>query len=569
MRCWMAVLIVLVALGASSHTWSQEPPATVESVEPAPESPEQNIFQSLQIELLDLDQLREEIAAKLAGQPVQLTLEECVQLALKNNQDILIIGYESAIADAALMNARGQFDPSLNLSAQHSDSERPASSQILAFTGGTAATIESRQQDYQLTIGGISPIGTQYDVGWSVNRERGTFTTVRDAMGNPIGTESVYTSDLTLTLTQPLLRGFGLNANLVRVRSAKNQQQIATEQVQFQLLNSIGQVIKAYWDLVGAIETLTVQQQSLANANRVLRINEQRYELGTAAALEVLSAKAGVAVRQSDLISARTAVFAAEDLLKTLIGLYDESGELLSMDSLVPTQRPQIKDVEWDVESSMRTALERRPDVKAAELQVRNAEIQEKSARNELLPQFDLKGSYGRNTVRLDGQEIFEGLGEPDGRSFTVGGVLSIPLGNRTARGNFTQSKLITRQQQQRFLKAKQDAMLDVRLAIQSLASNRILVESTKQSRVLEEANVAAEERRLRIGVTTAQNVLDRQEDLTAAQAREVRAQVDFEKSLVDLQVAEGTLLENMGIVYDTPDYGETLTYWESLGPVN
>jgi outer membrane protein TolC len=153
----------------------------------------------------------------------------------------------------------------------------------------------------------------------------------------------------------------------------------------------------------------------------------------------------------------------------------------------------------------------------------------------------------------LEGSKIWEGLDSPpDGRSWTVGGVFSVPIGNHTARGNYRRDKLFVRQQEQRLMKVKQDAMLGVRLAVHSLASNRILVESTKQARILEQANVAAEEKRLKIGVTTAQNVLDKQEDLTAAQAREVRAQVDFERSLVNLQVAEGTLLENMNLVPST-----------------
>ncbi len=68
--------------------------------------------------------------------------------------------------------------------------------------------------------------------------------------------------------------------------------------------------------------------------------------------------------------------------------------------------------------------------------------------------------------------------------------------------------------------------------------------------------------------MTTAQNVLDKQEDLTAAQAREVRAQVDFERSLISLQVAEGTLLENMNIVYDEPDFDKGPGFFNSLlGP--
>ena len=565
----MQYWIVVLALCVTTWTHAQEPEAAVESTEqPVQPDAEQNIFQSLQIELLDLDQLREELASKLTGESVTITLDQVVQMALQNNQDILIIGYETGIADASLMSARGEFDPALNLGARHSDSTSPPNPQTVAFAG-ISTNIETEMQDYQLTLSGFSPIGTTYDIGFNVNREIGTFTTPRDAMGNPLDPEAVWSGDLVLNVTQPILRGFGTKANLVRVRSAKNQQKIALEQVQLQLLFSIGDVVKAYWDLVGAIEQVTVQQQALENANRVLRINEQRYELGTAAALEVLSAKAGVAVRQSDLISARTNQLAAEDLLKTLIGMYDESGELISMASLVPVERPNIQDIEWDMESSMRTAIERRPDIKIADLQVDNAELEVQRARNDLMPQLDLQGSYGRSTVRLEGNEIFEGIGEPDGDSWSIGAILSIPLGNRTARGNFTQAKLITRQQEQRLIKAKQDVMLSVRLAIQALASNRILVESTKQSRVLEEANVAAEERRLRIGVTTAQNVLDRQEDLTAAQASEVRAQVDFEKSIVDLQVAEGTLLENMGIVYDVPEYDETLGFFESLGPID
>ncbi len=568
MRFWMVILGAAAAvLAGAPMGWAQdEESSTLESAEPA--ATDTNIFESIQLKLLDLDELRREIASKLSGEPMQITLDQCVQMALQSNQDILIVGYESALAGAQLMGARGQFDPALNLRAQHSDSERPASSQILAFTGGAAATIESKQQDYSLTIGGQTQIGTQYDVGFAVNRERGTFTTRRDEDGNIIAVESVYTADLTLNITQPLLRGVGTRANLVRVRTAKNQQKIANEQIQFQLLNTIGQVVKSYWDLVGAIEQVKVQQEALDNASRVLRINEQRFELGTASALEVANAKAGVAVRQSDLITARTAVFNAQDVLKTLIGLYDESGELLSRNELIPIEGPNVHDVDWDVEASMRTAIERRPDVLAAGYQVENAELEAKRARNDLLPQFDLQGSYGRGTIRLDGTEIFEGIGEPDGRSFTIGGIFSLPLGNRTARGNYAQAKLITRQQEQRLIKTKQDAMLDVSLAIQALASNRILVESTKQTRILEEVNVDAEEKRLVIGVTTAQNVLDRQEDLTAAQAREVNAQVDFEKSLIDLQVAEGTLLEEMGIVYEVPEYDETLTYWQSLGRV-
>ncbi len=562
----LAVFSAVASAQQATELQSLEQPAAQQTdVQPGSD---QDIFRSLEMELIDLNALREEFGAKLVGEPLEVTLEQCVRMAILYNQDILVQGFDVGMADADLLSARGDFDPNLALTADYSYNETPASSQVIAFSG-INENILSRQQNYQLAINGRTQIGTRYEFGYLVNRERGTFTTPRDDMGMPLDTESVYTANWVLTLTQPLLRGMGTKSNMVFIKRAKNNQGIADSQAELVLLNTVGEVVKSYWDLVGAIEQLRVQQQSLDNASRVLNINQQRYDLGTAAALEVLNAKAGVAQRQSDLISARARVLDAEDVLKTRIGLYDAAGELISGANMIPLERPVIHDPELDLERSMRLAVEKRPDVRSAEYAIANADVDLKASRNDLFPQLDVSASYGRNTVQLDGNEIFDGLNNPDGRSWTFGAVASIPIGNRTARGNYQRNKLFLRQQEQRLLATKQDAMLNVRLAIHALAANRILVESTKQARILEEANVSAEEKRLRIGVTTAQNVLDIQEDLTAAQAREVQAQVDFERSLIDLQVAEGTLLENMNILYEAPTFNGPLGMFESYGPID
>jgi outer membrane protein TolC len=555
----------------SAAAGAQENKVNVDSKEPAPppatdkSSDEKNVFQNLKIELLDLDRLREEVGQKLVGEPVRMTVDQCVQTALKSNQDILIAGYGIAMSDADLMAARGDFDPSLQLSAQHTDTGRPASAQIKNFSGGLVSDILSRQQDYQLALRGLTWVGTQYSFGFNVNRERSTF--IRDPVtGAPL---TNYTADWTLSLTQPLLRGMGTKPNLVRLKRAKNNQKISDAQAELALINAIGQVVNSYWDLVGAVEQLRVRQQALDNALRVLRINEQRFELGTAAQLEVFVAKAAVASRQSDLVSARTIVLDAEDVLKVRMGMRDESGDLLSGANIVPTDRPLIRDPEYDLKQSMRTAIERRPDVISAQLAIDNAELDLKASRNGLFPQLDLSASYGRNALELEGSDIFHGLQDENHRTWTVGAVASVPLGNRTARGNYQRNKLFLRREEQLLMKTKDDVMLGVRVAIHALVSNRILVESTRYARLLEEANVTAEEKRLVIGVATAQDVLLKQEDLTAAQAREVRAQVDFERSQIELQVAEGTLLEKMNIVYDAPDYGSAPGFFESLGRID
>lgn len=511
-----------------------------------------NIFKHLQIELMDLQELSEQVEARFVGEAFRLTLDEAVRMALLSNQDILITNFETLLADSDLLGAWGEFDPVLSASFNHRNSTTPRSPIQSFFL--PSPDIEDKVNDYTLSLGGTTPwTSTQYSIDLSEQRDLGTFT----------GFNSIYAGDATITVTQPLLRGFGPSASLVQIRSAKKNQLISESQVELTVLTSVGEVIKAYWDLVGAIEQRTVRQESLANAMRVVRINEQRFEIGVAAALEILQAKAGAALRTSDLIVAATAILNTEYALKNLIGLYDE--DLLSSRSIIPVERPDPAEVEWDVEGSLRNALRYRPDIRSAELQVEDARLRAKSARNGLLPQLDLSGSYGRNSLDLDFRNSIEKVRKRQGEIWSIGVTGSIPIGNRTARANHARAKQFIRQQEQRLQKTRQDAMLAVHIALHNLASNQILIESNKQARILQEANVAAEEKRLSLGVTTSQEVLEIQEDLTAARTQEVQAQIDFEKSRIDLKVAEGLLLRDMGIIYEEMDE-EPIGFFRSLG---
>ncbi len=539
------------------------PAAAQDTTGPA-EGSESNIFEHLQIELLDLEKMGREIAERLIGEPMRITLDECVHMALEANQDILISGFEPLLAQGDLQASKGEFDPVLTARMTRRDSNTPPSPTQQIFTPFPLPSIEQRFTDFELSVGGKLFWGTQYDVSFSGDRDKGTFT--RDPLNPSEPPRSVYGGDVTLTLTQPILRGFGSDSNRVRVRTARKALDISTAQLELTVLTSIGEVMKAYWDLVGAIQQLTVRQESFANAMRLVRINEQRFEIGTAAAIEVLQAKAGAAARQSDMITARTAILDAGDVLKDLIGLYDD--DLFSSKEMIPVERPNPVEVDWDMERSMRTALNKRPEIRSAELQVESARLELASARDGLLPQLDITGSYGQNDRTFDFGETVHGLADQNGKAWTVGFIGSVPIGNRSARGAHTRAKLFVRQQEQRLMQAKQQVMLGVRMALRRMVSNEILIESNKQTRILQEANVAAEEKRLSLGVTTSQEVLEIQEDLTEAQTQEVQSMIDFEKALIDLQVSEGTLLDNRGVIFDPAEDEDPLGFFRSIRPV-
>ena len=141
------------------------------------------------------------VATLESGPP--LTLDEAIRLALENNQTIKVESYSPAIARANVLAAVGQFDPALNLGRTHASnyyypsSPEPLPSELI------------RSDSYNLTLGGTLPTGLNYTLGGYAENDRWPFN---NFAGN-------YQTFGGVSLTQPLLRGFGFAANLVNVRS--------------------------------------------------------------------------------------------------------------------------------------------------------------------------------------------------------------------------------------------------------------------------------------------------------------------------------------------------------------
>ena len=590
----------------------------------------------INLQAISLDRLHEEVKVRKSGEKLSISLQDCVALALDENQDIIVSAYEPLKADADIMSAKGEFDPVLRSIYSKSHSATTASSQTNAFTGGglggsggssllgglgglggsgggsllsglgglggsggllggnynnsnsnsginvgrillsvalnlassaqgifqqflpqqeTSYVIESNNWRSETTLSGKVPWGTQYELKMEVSDEETTFNNF----------ESEFSGGLTLTLTQPILRGRGPRANLARIRIAKNNRSVAENQLMTQVMNTLSEVVKAYWDLVGANQQLEVRETSLANAERLLQINERRLEIGTGAALEVVQAKASVAQRQGDVISARSQVIAAEDRLKLLLNMRDE--ENFSPAELVPTDQPFADELDLDETESINRALENRPEMDSAALEIDSAEIERVRAANEMLPQLDVSGSVFQGARGAKASDVFDGVTNRNDNSWSLSVTGSVPIPNRSGRGAYSKAHVSRRQSEDRLRKTISDLTLNVRSAIRTVGTTRFLVESSQQASALQETNVAAEEKKLKLGVTTSFEVLRTQEDLASAQAQEVQALIDFEKAKVDLELAEGLLLQSLGVEYEMPEPEKTVSFGRSIVP--
>ncbi|MCF6285825.1 MAG: TolC family protein, partial [Candidatus Hydrogenedentes bacterium] len=291
-----------------------------------------NIRDEIRLDLIDLDPLRASLRGNQTNKLFNLSLHECILIALSENLDIRVSGYEPLKSAQDIYAARGEFDPLLQGSATYTRASQSLSQQQAAFGG--INSVESFATITNATLSGKLHYGTQYALSWDMQKEESTFGRLIEE----------FSGTLTMQLTQPILRGFGAKYNKVRISIANNTRIASEAQLRLTVLNTVAEVIKAYWDLVGAMENLKVRSESLDNAERLLKVNQTRREIGTAADIEVLQAKAGVATRQSEFISARQNITDASNVLKNMLNLRD--GDLFSRAIVIPIDRPNPREAD-------------------------------------------------------------------------------------------------------------------------------------------------------------------------------------------------------------------------------
>jgi outer membrane protein TolC len=358
----------------------------------------------------------------------------------------------------------------------------------------------------------------------------------------PNGLNPSYKSFVVLSITQDLLKNFGVDVNTAPIKIARNDQAISVTQLRQQANQVITNVHNAYWNLVFAIDNLEVQRRSLRLARELEDLNKARVRAGVAAPVEVTQAEAQAAARVQDVILAEKAVKDAEDQLTLIINFPD--GERIWARTILPTDRLPFEDIQINTDASVQEALEKRPEYAAAKLTLQNTDLDLRVKRNQLLPSLQLQGNVGLNGLNGSAGGDLDRLTSGDFTQWSAALVLTYPLGNRSARSALNQAKLSHAQAGTSLLNLKRQIISQVREAVRRVEADVRRVEATKAARALAEEQLRVEQKRLEAGVTTTFNVLSFQRDLAAAQASEIQAITTYNQDLANLELQKGTILE-------------------------
>ena len=481
-------------------------------------------------------------AAVDAAATRSISLQECVELALKKNLELRIERVNPQFALFNLAAARAGYEPSLSLSGQHDHNE---SGSRLLSGGFTIPGSATDADSFSGSLGGLTPWGMTYDLRGSANEQYGKSFMVDTnnlIVGIPFDSSQ---SLVAIDVTQPLLKNFWIDGTRLSIAVAKNRVKYSELGLKFRIIDIVTRVELAYYDLEFGHESLKVQQKALELAQRLLAENKKRVEVGALAPLDEKQSEAEVAARQSDLIGAQRNLELLENVLKQLL---NDDFASWSAQRIEPSDAVSIERQLFNLQDSWAKGLSGRPEYLQATLDVEREGLQLKYDKNQLYPQLDVFGTFGYNG---SGVEFSDSLGEVNQRDrpfYTYGGRMTMPLGNGAARNRYKSSKSGREQTVLVLKKLEQDIMIEIDNAIKLAASNYERVGATRTAREYAEAALAAEQKKLENGKSTSFIVLSLQRDLTAARSDEISAVVQYKRSLARIAQAEGSTLERRKI---------------------
>jgi outer membrane protein len=298
----------------------------------------------------------------------------------------------------------------------------------------------------------------------------------------------------------------------------------------------------AYDDLIDAREEIRVQENALELRRQFVAETQHRVQVGDLPPLED-------ALAQSELQNTMTALARARETFATrqnaLVGLLTDNFKEWADVDVQPADPLMAFPEEVNRSRSFQYALTNRPDLIEARLAVQKTGVMVKFRLNQLFPTFDLLGGYGG----LGSEPDSGGAALNDAFSFrnpeySYGMVVSFPLDNANARGNYRASKATRRIAQLQLQKAEQEVLLQVADYVNRVTSSFTQVGSTRQARIYAEKALDSETKKFQNGFATSFEVLQFQEILIAARTAEIRAEVDYNKALAQLAFGEGSILE-------------------------
>ncbi len=466
---------------------------------------------------------------------LKLDIAQAITLSLAKNYFVRVESFEPKIAWQDIEFSLGEFDPVVGFETGKNKNDSLSSS-------GESVIAEQTVRNERLYLNGKFPWGTQYFL--QVSNEK----FVRRYSGN----SRDFDVSASIEVTQPLLRGFGVDSGLASTRLAKNRYQIKQAVFEDLIMGTVRDVAINYANLYSAKKNLELRIESRNLAQRLLDDNRKRVAVGRDAESEIITAEAGVASREDAVINAEKNLRIQENRFKLFVS--DDVVDLLAYRILIEDLNIE-KFSGVDVKQDFLMALRKRPDYLQAKLGLNASHIAIKRDKRNLLPSLDISiraSQFGASdTSRSKAQDSFSDA-KADGLSTQLN--FSMPILNRSNRAQLRSSELVLAQKELDIKQLEQAILVDIDNAAVRLDADYRRVAATQRAVDLAEKSLFATEQLRKAGRRTSFVVLRFQNDLANAQNAYLQALSAYYRSYINYRYEIGEILEYFNVdLIDTP----------------
>ncbi|MGH7906647.1 MAG: TolC family protein [Candidatus Binataceae bacterium] len=498
------------------------------------------------------------------NQVTPLSLKQAVYLAVENNPAVKSYQLDPVAATEAVRMANGVFDPDFLVTLDETKSVTPSQSVLEAK--GTALSTKNYNWNFVL-----NKVLSTTDGALSLQ-----FTNDRLLTNNTfVSVDPNYTSSILLSLSQPLLRNFGVSFASLSVKLAESGQLQSQWNYAQSLSDFVQQVADDYWNVVAAQENLRVAREAVKFNDDLVHDNEISVKVGTLAPISLQEARSAAATAAANAYSSEAALRTTLAQLRQDVMLNPHHAFLPQR--IVPDEQPNpAEPMNSQEELSLERTVQYRPALAAMRQAVRTAHVQVRFQQNQLLPALNIVGQIGTSSLQgnvlcgtsflpstivpncigptgVPGFELpFKG-GYNTGLSnlfnfrfynYAVALSFEMPLDNAPIRAALAQARVAYEQARMQYRYELSRVIVETENALGNLEAAIQRVQATHKATSYAQEALHDELAQFRVGIATTHDLLQYQNSLVSAEGQEVQADVQLEEAKVELRHSDGRLLD-------------------------
>jgi outer membrane protein len=481
------------------------------------------------------------LAAQTPAKTVQLNLADVIKLVLQGNRDLKNATLDRIVQRQELKEAEGKFSPQITPSFSIDVTQNLSNNGSFNLDSGISTPSENgtsggnpSSSSIGANVGNVVSSGTpDGKISSTTNSQN---IQVSASLLTRIGTQLTLTASpfpsqrIDLSIAQPLLRGAGRAVNEASVKNARFTEKQNVLTLQQNVIDKLTETIAAYRTLIKAQETVRIQSLALNSKQKQLEFTRILVGAGRKAKVELVEVQKSLADTEQSFGAAQNSFAQANSDLLRLIESDQPLNITVPQPDIKALDNTQLPKVLRSPEDLVKLAFQKRLDYKQAKIAIETEKLNQKLARNNLLWNFDFQSNIS--------------LGESSQAS--AGLVLKKTFGDRSLKTEVIRRRIGVLKNENLLTQLTGNIRREVTDRLRDINSSLEQVKTAQQAREFAEQQLKISQERFkrRSGQITLFEIIQKQDDLVAAQNNELNTKIDYLNAITDLEKVVGLTLD-------------------------